>query len=381
MQPTKETAMNQQINLFNSLLFTEWATLATLGICLLALQKHKKPAYPIYTRARYLLAIDFLLFSLDPFLYWLTEEGICRIPQLGVIGLGLYLVVAVLLSMTYIPFVQPDYITRKKVFLNILLLAGSLSALFSGAVTGGVFSLASRIAVTAVLLVTVCLFGIRFYSYYQKAQQKMDNFYADNFKQSITRLSSSVTLIVILGISSCSAPFFPHWGIAIHKTLCFLSAIYVFLSFINYMFNVDFVALAVGLPQENGRLSKSTIEKLQRHTRRWQETPGALTKNITINDVSRQLGTNRAYLSLYLNTYLDTTFTEWIGRIRLRKAKSLLASDAIMTMEQIAEAAGFTSASAFSHYFKAHEGLSPKLWRRQNRHRKTTQAEGKEDTE
>ena len=360
--------MNQQINLFNSLLFTEWATLATLGICLLALQKHKKPTYPIYTRARYLLAIDFLLFSLDPFLYWLTEEGICRIPQLGVIGLGLYLVVAVLLSMTYIPFVQPDYITRKKVFLNILLLAGSLSVLFSGAVTGGIFSLASRIAVTAVLLVTVCLFGIRFYSYYQKAQQKMDNFYADNFKQSITRLSSSVTLIVILGI-------------AIHKTLCFLSAIYVFLSFINYMFNVDFVALAVGLPQENGRLSKSTIEKLQRHTRRWQETPGALTKNITINDVSRQLGTNRAYLSLYLNTYLDTTFTEWIGRIRLRKAKSLLASDAIMTMEQIAEAAGFTSASAFSHYFKAHEGLSPKLWRRQNRHRKTTQAEGKEDTE
>ena len=198
--------MNQQINLFNSLLFTEWATLVTLGICLLALQKHKKPTYPIYTRARYLLGIDFLLFALDPFLYWLTEEGICRIPQLGVISLGLYLVVAVLLSMTYIPFVQPDYITRKKVFLNILLLAGSLSALFSGAVTGGVFSLASRIAVTAVLLVTVCLFGIRFYSCYQKAQQKMDNFYADNFKQSITRLSSSVTLIVILGISSCSAP-------------------------------------------------------------------------------------------------------------------------------------------------------------------------------
>lgn len=69
MQPSKETAMNQQINLFNSLLFTEWATLVTLGICLLALQKHKKPTYPIYTRARYLLGIDFLLFALDPFLY------------------------------------------------------------------------------------------------------------------------------------------------------------------------------------------------------------------------------------------------------------------------------------------------------------------------
>ena len=242
--------MNQQIDLLKSILFAEWTTLVTFGICLLVLQKQKKPAYQLYTRARQLLAINFLIFAMEPFLYWLKEEEIYSIPYPETISLSLYLIVTVLLSI-----------------------------------------------------------------------------------------------------------------------------IYMFLSFTNYMFNANFVVLNITLPQKNVRLDKGTIEKLQRCTLRWQKTPAALTKNITINDVSRQLGTNRTYLSLYLNTYLNLTFSEWIGQIRLKQAKTLLASNAIMSMEQVAEATGFTSSSAFSHYFKAHEGLSPIRWRRQTRHKKTDQSD------
>ena len=64
--------MNQQIDLLKSILFAEWTTLVTFGICLLVLQKQKKPAYQLYTRARQLLAINFLIFAMEPFLYWLS---------------------------------------------------------------------------------------------------------------------------------------------------------------------------------------------------------------------------------------------------------------------------------------------------------------------
>ena len=367
--------MNQQIDLLKSILFAEWTTLVTFGICLLVLQKQKKPAYQLYTRARQLLAINFLIFAMEPFLYWLKEEEIYSIPYPETISLSVYLIVTVLLSMIYLPFVQPDYITRKRVLHNVIFLAGCLSFLCIGAIIGGTFRLISHITVTVVLLTMVILLGIRFYSYYRKAQQKMANFYTDNFKQSIAWLARSVTLVVALGFPSYIPSILPHWGIEIYKALCLLSIIYMFLSFTNYMFNANFVVLNITLPQKNVRLDKGTIEKLQRCTLRWQKTLAALTKNITINDVSRQLGTNRTYLSLYLNTYLNLTFSEWIGQIRLKQAKILLASNAIMSMEQVAEATGFTSSSAFSHYFKAHEGLSPIRWRRQTRHKKTDQSD------
>lgn len=373
--------MNQSANFLCNLLFVEWTTLVTFGLCLLALRKHEKSTYYIYTRSRYLLGTNFLIFSLEPFFYWLDETGIYNVPHTEIIALSLYIVAEVLLSMTYIPFVQPDYINRRRIIYDTALIVLSLILLYTGIIAGGIFGFVSRIVVTMLLFVAIYLFGLRFYSYYRQAQQKIDNFYADDFRQSIAWLSRSVTLIIILGLTICLTPFFPHWLVTIHKILCFFSAIYMFLSFINYMLNTDFIALTIGLPQENGRLNRSTILQLQRRTKRWQETSAALTKNITINDVSRQLGTNRTYLSLYLNTYLNTSFKEWIGSIRLKHAKMMLASNTQTNMEQLADATGFTSASAFSHYFKAHEGLSPKQWRRQNEYRATGQNSGKEEAQ
>ena len=131
--------MNQQIDLLKSILFAEWTTLVTFGICLLVLQKQKKPAYQLYTRARQLLAINFLIFAMEPFLYWLKEEEIYSIPYPETISLSLYLIVTVLLSMIYLPFVQPDYITRKRVLHNVIFLAGCLSFLCIGAIIGGTF--------------------------------------------------------------------------------------------------------------------------------------------------------------------------------------------------------------------------------------------------
>lgn len=361
------------------MLFVEWTTLVTFGLCLLALKKHEKPTYYIYTRGRYLLGINFLVFALEPFLYWLEEAQIYSVPHTGLIALSLYVVAAVLLSMTYIPFVQPGYINRRQVVYDGLLVAGSIALLCAGVIAGGVYSLVSRVVVTLVLFVAIYLFGVRFYGYYRQAQQRIDNFYADDFRQSIAWLSRSVTLTISLGMTSCFTPLFPHWLVSVHKTLCFLSAVYMFLSFINYMLNTDFDSLTIGLPQEGGRLNRTILLQLQRRTKRWQETPAALTRHITINDVSRQLGTNRTYLSLYLNTYLNMSFMEWIGSIRLRHARKLLASDTAMSMEQLADAAGFTSASAFSHYFKAHEGISPKQWRRQNQFNAGGKSDGKEE--
>ena len=63
--------------------------------------------------------------------------------------------------------------------------------------------------------------------------------------------------------------------------------------------------------------------------------------------------------------YDGRSFTKVLNCERIDYAKSyLLQSD--MTIEKIAEAIGFNSASYFSNVFKQIEGVSPKFFRSRN---------------
>ena len=76
------------------------------------------------------------------------------------------------------------------------------------------------------------------------------------------------------------------------------------------------------------------------------------------------MGTNRSYLSRYLNEVKNVTFYEWVSLMRIQEAQQLMAaSGTSMTMEQIAARVGFSSYSTFSSTFKKIVGISPNRWR------------------
>ncbi len=90
-----------------------------------------------------------------------------------------------------------------------------------------------------------------------------------------------------------------------------------------------------------------------------------LNATLNLNDLARELGTNRTYLSNYLNQQLHTSFYEYVNQWRVRRAKELLrASNA--PLEEIALQSGFNSMSSFRRYFAAHTGMSPLEYRKGN---------------
>lgn len=87
-----------------------------------------------------------------------------------------------------------------------------------------------------------------------------------------------------------------------------------------------------------------------------------LTPGLSIQDVVEKLGTNRTYLSNYLNKELNMTFYDFINEQRLDYAAMLLASTKI-NIEQIIFECGFQSKTTFHRVFANKFGCTPKQYR------------------
>lgn len=91
---------------------------------------------------------------------------------------------------------------------------------------------------------------------------------------------------------------------------------------------------------------------------------GYLIQGLTIKELAETLHTNRTYLSVYINTSLNTTFRDWITQLRIDYAKQRMANHPDQKITEIAEASGFLSQSHFMKTFKDKEGCSPAKWRK-----------------
>lgn len=117
----------------------------------------------------------------------------------------------------------------------------------------------------------------------------------------------------------------------------------------------------IASPTEQGLSHPDFSEEL---TRLFEEQKIWLSPRLTIGEVAQQLGTNRTYLSDYLNRTLGTTFYEYVNEYRVRAVAEYLSSpDCQLTIEAIAENCGFNSLSTFRRVFSRRYGCTPTRYR------------------
>lgn len=95
-----------------------------------------------------------------------------------------------------------------------------------------------------------------------------------------------------------------------------------------------------------------------------------LNPKLTLQDVATEIGTNRTYLSNYLNAALQKTFYEYVNEFRITEACGLMDSmgDERKSMQEIAGASGFNSISTFNRAFVKKTGMTPGEYSRRSVH-------------
>lgn len=86
-------------------------------------------------------------------------------------------------------------------------------------------------------------------------------------------------------------------------------------------------------------------------------------RSLSLNDIARKAAMSPRTLIRRFNDELGITPIQWLNRCRVNIAQRLL-EETHMNIEQIAEAAGFGSASVFRKQFRQHVGMSAIAYRR-----------------
>ena len=88
-------------------------------------------------------------------------------------------------------------------------------------------------------------------------------------------------------------------------------------------------------------------------------------QDLRVSDIASLLATNQTYVSILVNSMSGNNFASLIGGYRIRYAQELMRQHPDMPHADVAEAAGFSSRTAFLRTFKAQTGKSPTEWKKQ----------------
>lgn len=120
---------------------------------------------------------------------------------------------------------------------------------------------------------------------------------------------------------------------------------------------------------------KWNYEKIEEKLNEWMADKSYLHPSLTIQDISKEIGVNRTYLSNFINETFHTNFNGWINGLRIEEAKLRIRSNPDISLAEVAEQVGFADLAHFSKQFKIKEGCSPSTWKKDSQNLPPTKEE------
>ena len=84
--------------------------------------------------------------------------------------------------------------------------------------------------------------------------------------------------------------------------------------------------------------------------------------DLRLEDIAEKFGLNYNYLSTYFSQQMGENFSEYLTKIRIEKARTLLRNTN-MSIAEVAESVGYLDQSYFARVFKKIVGDTPTGWR------------------
>ena len=364
-----------------NLVLIGWVVGILLGLVLLFVRLPNSKVHITYRKAKNTCAVTLLLFGLEILFQWLIRFYFeLNDPALSVsVYLFAFCLATLIFTAGFCTMLAPNFMDRKQrnILFSVLIVYGIFLIINYFIDNRRMQSFGILIA-CAVLFIITCISIFKCVVIYRHAINDLKTYYSDVVENLIRWMPGVGAGIMLLLLAAPITCLCPRWVGVYQLALGIVLFIYIFIYTIEFSFSYNTVAVAihqqaeVNEPQDPGdvmvneeatTLSESLQEVIQSKEARWREQGGYRTAGLTIEQAARAMGTNRSYLSRYLNEVRNMTFYEWIAQMRIEEAQSIMLQESETSIEQIASRVGFSSVSTFSSTFKKVVGESPVKWR------------------
>lgn len=210
-------------------------------------------------------------------------------------------------------------------------------------------------------------------------------------KSSISNINSSCILLILIMIFAYISCFLPRSFMIEHRLITIMSLIVItalhFLLFYTGTFfyghritrarlrhpgvtktdSDTYLNLDINERRKNAVLSSGQKDDMMKRFISYVETDGHFSdKDITIESITKAIGTNRTYISVMMKNNLHISFRSYINGLRINEAKRLLLEKPDDLLESVASECGFANDSQFVKKFKENTGMTPREWQSSN---------------
>lgn len=350
------------------------------GFYFLLARTPDKAIFGNYICSRRIMGVAMLLLAANYSVHFFYGIRFKNVNAAILMNMSTYFLCYWLFSSALTTLLNRFYITRRRLLTHIGLwvLFSVLSAIVLFHLPEGMIQKTGLLAMATWLMIYGFVLARRLVLAYRRAVKIFDNTHSDNIGAYIRWLSVFTYWAVVFGVGCGLLTFLPDKYIYVWILSSIPFYIYLFHCYQNYMLFYEKVenAMESEIVSEDDILCEadtaedvandmpSCYAEIAESIKRWIDDDGYLRPGLTIKELADTLHTNRTYLSGYINTSLNTTFRDWITRLRIDYAKQRMTSHPEQKIAEIAEASGFMSQSHFMKTFKDKEGCSPAKWKK-----------------
>lgn len=354
---------------YSNIQFAVCVLLLATGIHLLIGKVPGKPVFETYRKSRKIMGGAFLVFCMQFFIQWIFNARDAFPLAASALNITFFYLSTVMVGFSFISLLNEKFINRRRTVTHLSLWAATSTAVWlSIAFLPRGVSIWVLILAAAGFFIYVGHLSWIFFKTYRSAVQKIRNYHSEDVDGFIRWISKSVFFSIVMGLLSSVMAFAPKWMITIYLAVGIPFFYYIFVCFLDYLINYEMVDNAIDEESETEALNVQadktlTYEQIEERLQDWISAKGYLQPKINLGEIALQIGSNRSYLSGFINTRYGCTYYKWIALLRIQEAKKLMIDRPELTISQIVEKAGFSSNPHFTTLFTKEEGLPPTQWR------------------
>lgn len=368
--------MNESLYFYS--LFLSLPLMLFFGVHMLVARTPEKGIFRNFILSRRLMGIAILILAANYMVHLFGEMRQKDVNATILMNLSTYFLCYWLFSSAMMLLLDSSYVTRKRFLQHISMwLAFSILSSFTLLLPSSENYQTWCIGILAVVLVAYgLLLSIRLIKSYYRAIQLFDNTHSDDIGSYIRWLSIFTCWAIVYGVSCGLLTFLPNEYVFIWILSSIPFYIYLYCCYQNYLLFYETVENAfsedlkpdeiISTCNDSGDITPSYHEEISERIKDWIDQQGYCIPGITINDLAKQIKTNRTYLSEYIKSTYGKTYRDWVADLRIEYAKRLMHNQPELKNLEISESSGFLSISHFIRTFNDKEGCSPGRWRSKN---------------